>query len=101
MRGVMNRMAAKATFDSQPKTSAFMKPESTVFALSSIGSAPMIGSWSSMLKRSWSGKSSITAHRAPSPVATSSHSIETTRKAEAALSGDFGISGRRTRGGSS
>ncbi len=52
IRGVMNRIAANATFDSQPKTSAFMKAEKTVASLSSIGIAPMIGSWNSVVKRS-------------------------------------------------
>ncbi len=78
-----------------------MNPELTVAALISNLTVPMTGNWYSKASFSNSGMASSRAPSAPMPVATTSHSSETTRKAPAALSGALGISENRLRGGSS
>jgi hypothetical protein len=71
----------------------------TEVALISNSTLPITGNWNSKAYRSVSGMVSMKAPSAPMPVATSSHSMETTRKAPAALSGALGISENRLRGG--
>ena len=70
-------------------------------ALTSNFTVPITGNCDSKASRSVSGRVSIRAPRAPMPVATTSQSRETTRKALAALSGALGIGENRLRGGSS
>ena len=73
----------------------------TVVALTSNWTVPITGYSDSKARRSVSGMVSMKAPSAPMPVATTSHSMETTKKAPAALSGALGISLNRLRGGSS
>ena len=98
-RGVAKQIAAKAAFDSQPRTRASRKAACTVCASRTSVTPDPSGTSSDAVMTP--GKSRCRAASAPIPAATTSQSAETTRALVAALSGPFGTRGRCRVGGSS